>query len=90
MRPRRDGHEGKPEDNHVPGNHRSNMKLYYNEHIDRWVLDAHELHCGDQFQVRLDGEWTDQRIECDSQGWIVVPVGLRPQSMHKLDFKPYD
>lgn len=35
-----------------------------------------ELHCGDTFQIRVDGEWKSTRIEFDweTEDWYLVGV----------------
>ncbi len=39
----------------------------------RWLLEDWELHCGDCFEVRVEGVWVGTRIEYSS-GWYLVGV----------------
>jgi hypothetical protein len=49
-------------------------------YLDRFVLDGRELHCGDCFQVKVNGEWHDARIELfgdpgNMAAWYLVVDG---------------
>ena len=43
------------------------------QYSGRMVLDGWELHCGDVFQVKIDGQWRDTRIE-HSDDWYLTGV----------------
>jgi len=46
----------------------------------RYAIGDRELHCGDCFQIKLDGKWRDVRIEHSSRikpphsGWYLIGV----------------
>ena len=42
---------------------RNKQVLTFDPDSGRYVLGGRELHCGDCFQVRVNGEWVDTRIE---------------------------
>lgn len=42
----------------------------------RFTIGDYELHCGDCFQIRYNGDWRDVRIEHCGKGWYLV--GLDP------------
>lgn len=51
--------------------------LWFNPDSGRWQLHDHELHCGDCFQVSINGQWVETRIEHGnsvnhSRGWFLV------------------
>lgn len=62
--------------------------FWHNRDIGRWVIQKHEIHCGDCFQARRDdGPWYDVRAEHDSKGWYLV--GL-PAGSNDRDFDLYE
>lgn len=61
--------------------------LWFDGSSGRFMLNDHELHCGDCFDVEVCGEWVDTRIEHSSRithsnGWYLIthpdmPLGGR-------------
>lgn len=57
--------------------------IWFDSSSGRYVLQGKELHCGDCFQVRVnghpgaDGPWLDVRIEMSDRKWYLygVPPG---------------
>lgn len=50
--------------------------LWFRVDSGRYVLEGQELHCGDCFQVRIDGKWLDVRIELAGKDhWYLVGHG---------------
>jgi hypothetical protein len=57
--------------------------LQYDCADQRWQIfsedrdSTHELHCGDTFQVCVDGHWFDTRIEHNGKGYYLMTRGLQ-------------
>ena len=56
--------------------------LLYNSYSERYEIDDIELHCGDCFQVFVDGQWIDTRIEVNKNGYYLI--GLPNVLIHGL------
>lgn len=41
-------------------------KLYYDEKLDRLVLNGYGFHCGDGLEVLLNETWVNTRVEAKS------------------------
>ena len=51
---------------------------------NRWNVQGRDLHCGDCFQVKIDGAWHDVRIELSgAAGWYLI--GLPPKAYKHID-----
>ena len=57
--------------------------LLYNSYSERYEIYDIELHCGDCFQVLIDGHWVDTSIELNRNGWYLV--GLPDMLLHGLN-----
>jgi len=50
--------------------------LWFDDGYGRYIMHARELHCGDCFDVEIDGHWLQTRIEhsdgsTHSHGWFL-------------------
>ena len=48
-------------------------ELYYDRMTERFCINGGELHCGDCFDVLLDGRWVPARLE-KNKDWYLVGV----------------
>ena len=69
-------------------------RLGYNETTQRFGLLKSDLfvddgfHCGDCFQVKINGEWIDTRIEMTSgQEWYLVGTKLKGRRLENLQIR---
>lgn len=64
--------------------------LWFNRHSDRYVLEGQELHCGDCFQVRINGNWIDVRIELAGKDhWFLVGLDNTSVTLNGLEARRY-
>jgi len=59
------------------------MRLRFSNASGRYCIGGYELHCGDCFQLNLDGQWKYVRIEHCDLGWFLV--GLPPHVIAYCD-----
>ncbi len=46
--------------------------IMYNYDTERYEFDGREIHCGDCFEVQLDGQWLQARTEYRNDGWYLI------------------
>lgn len=54
--------------------------MFYNQTLDRWMVEgvrsAHELHCGQSFDLVIGERYVPTRLELD-RNWYVIMEGVR-------------
>jgi len=68
------------------------MILGYNEELKRygvldfdlWVKGREGLHCGQTFEVLINGEWGADRLEMSKGQWYLVNSGLKGEELEYL------